>query len=84
MGTRPRPGGKGNCHDQTRNLNLTENERAAGWSLAECIGCENGRRRRKATCELCGGKGLIKVFDGDTDTRGKGGRPPGKRKGRAA
>ena len=70
-----------NCYDQTRKLTLTPQEQAAGWSITICIKCENGRRRKMASCELCDGQGLIKVFDGDAFEKSKPGRP---KKGRAA
>jgi hypothetical protein len=70
MAKRAKPGND-NCYNQTRKLSLTAPEMAAGWSLAQCISCEAGKRRVMATCQLCGGQGLIKVFDGDTEERSR-------------
>ena len=78
---RARLGGDGNCYDQTRKLTLTAQEQAAGYSIITCINCENGKRRKTASCELCGGQGLIKVFNGDAFGKSSPGRP---KKGRAA
>ena len=76
MAAKPRPGSaKSNCYDQTKKLILTVQERTAGWVLALCVNCERGKRRVMATCQLCGGQGLIKVFDGDAF----GKNPPGRR-----
>ena len=60
--------------DRTRDP-LSPEERAAGWELTVCINCEQGRRRVMATCELCGGRGKIKVFNGDSFGTGQPGRP---------
>lgn len=82
MARPPRPGRGGNYYDRTRKLELTPQERALGWSIEICINCEQGKRRRMSTCELCGGVGKIKTFNGDAFTEGKPGRP--RRRRRAA
>ena len=84
MAAKPRPGSaKSNCYDQTKKLILTVQERTAGWVIDVCINCEQGKRRVMATCELCGGQGLIKMFNGDAFEGNRPGRPR-KKKGRAA
>ena len=63
-----------NTYDQTQRLILSPEEKAAGHEIVSCINCEEGERRVMDTCQLCGGRGLIRVFNGDSFGKGKGGR----------